>query len=252
MSAPSLSASICGLLQILTRGADPGAVIHLRRHAGNALGCNEAFVRVRDVGDRWIPLSVLRLLETDPSPWAASVALRRDVGATITSLSAASITFDFKRQFVNPTAPSSPFGKQWCWPEAEIDATIERVTTILPPTIVIDSRHALTFAWALTEIHPTRHNDSATKRLFVALAERLGATVPGADVQLGDLELQLPGFVIANASALGEVTTCRVLDLSRVYPLDTIWAAATGTPTAAPAASPATPAPAPRRRAAKE
>ena len=260
MTAPSLSTSICGLFSVLSRGAAPADLIVCRRHAGNAEGANDLQVRVAEVSDRFIPAPILKVLEEDDSPWTVHVGVQPASGKGGQVLAAVGAWFSFTRVYENPQDPTRSTGKRWRWPDRAIDAALARAAAFLPPTIVIDGRSDLVVLWALDRPLRPMRNSSVVNKLFGHLARHVGASVPDSRVCVVDSEVPLPGALARDApGADPQKVVCRHLDLTAIYPLDTIEralvtapdVAATLTTPATVPASPSTPS-ASRRRPRQE
>jgi len=218
---PSLSAGVCGLLQVLARGAKPDGSLHLRADAGVVFGLATAGnVPVAEVSAKWIPSFALRCLEERAAlPWRVSLAaMRGRASVDPQSLSAVACSWSIERVYRNPRKPDSPYGKEWGWPEdrvAEIMAGIEAFSA--PPTMIVLGLPSVVAVWALDEPMPAAGPVDQAKVMLLmrALAARVGADIPADDMRLTDVSIPLPGVACANQGR--DVVVVPAFHPERVY-----------------------------------
>ena len=225
-STPRLSTAISALFEALSRGAKADDVLDCRAHAGPSyLGPKSLNLRVHQIAPGRIPAPLVERLEADSISWRVGIAMRNGGGVKLATLSALIATFHVERVFRNPRNHERPYGKQWCWPEEAIAATVSRVTSTLPPSIVADGRNEIVAVWALNSPLDVSRAAGETQALDLLrrLAGVVGAVVPADDARLGDLAVLVPGFPIPNSppEANAEVTSCPIAE-PRVYVLEQI------------------------------
>lgn len=227
----SLVKSLAALLGAVGRGAPVGAEIVCRRRAwadryGTTLHVNP---RDRYLAIGSLPTAVVRILSDDAGyAWRVHLAARRSDGRPI-GLGVLAARFAFEREYVNPTEPGSPHGKQWVWPQPAIDLAITRASAWLAPTMVLDGRSEIVVMWALEEPIDLEPVTAAAETLALLgrLAKVVGAQPVPADVAISSLTLPLPGFATDQSPQVTEFTTAVHCDLSRLYTRDEIEAAIT-------------------------
>lgn len=234
--APPLSRGICGLLRILTRGAAPGDgnELCLRAGGGNRQGPKALTLPASGVESEWIPAPLLGLLENDPVPWSVGLALRHAGAAT--QIRALGAWFNFNRSYYNERDPARTSGKRWHFPHDEISAAVQRARALLAPSIVIDGRCTVVVLWTLAEPLDVRRDAGTARKLLQRLATAVGAVEPADDMDLGNVSIPVPGFLIANAAPFDPPVMCPLLDVDRVYALEEIEEALAGS-TESPAAA---------------
>lgn len=221
---PSLTASVCGLLQVLTRGAKEGNSIRLERGGGKVLGISAGMnVAVRDVSAVWVPVPVLRkCLEEFPDlRWRASLPVMHGrAGLEPETVSAVACSFTVHRVNQKPDRPGSTYVGPLVWPEDRIAEILSKLEALsVPPTLVIDALPDLVAVWALDR--PMKAAEPAEQDTVTALvrslAARLDGDVPADDVRLSDLSVPLPGSAPANPGAEWVPVSVVAFHPSRVY-----------------------------------
>lgn len=225
----SLSESICTLLKILTRGARREDSLRLEARGGTArLGVSETSIRASDVSDRWLPPTVLRVLEGEAAtPWAVHLpVMAGPTGRVPVSVSALAAGWIVQKVYLNPKAPDSPHGRRWVWPDGVVGEILTRLEGgALPPTLVLDARPIITAIWALDGPLPVRDPAAAARvsLLLRALAVTVGAVVPAKDVPLADLAVPLPGTAAQSQHEdVASIVSCNPM---RVYRIEDVEAA---------------------------
>lgn len=226
---PSLSAAVCGLLQVLARGAKRDDSLHLRADVGRVFGFSTAGnVPVVDVSEKWIPPFVLRCLEERAAlPWQIALAtMRGRASVDPGSLSAVACSWNIDRVYRNLTKPDSPHGKVWTWPFERVVEVMDGIEAFsAPPTMIVLGLPSVVAVWALAEPVPAAGAVDQAKAMLLmrALAARVGADIPADDMRLADVSIPLPG--VAAANQVREIVDVPAFHPERVYQMAELEAA---------------------------
>ena len=138
-SPPSLSRSVCAVLGAVARGAASDRFVLIRRAAGSALGASSIRIPAPEVSPRWLPPSVLELLEASPSPWRVALGTVRDgQSLAAASLSALAVDVAIPFRYVNPRDPTRTTGRQWHFDPRKVAEVLARLDAYsVPPTLVV-------------------------------------------------------------------------------------------------------------------
>jgi hypothetical protein len=235
-AAPSLSRSLCALLQALNNGAGrDDKIVCSARSGTSAIGPAQMQIRVAEIEGTWVPTPLVKRLEVDGAPWSLALAARDRGGLQLASLSALIAVWQFERVYENPRDPSSPYGRLWLWPAAAIEQAVARANALLPVTLIVDAQSTITAVWGLTAPIDVSHlaGEQRAMSLLRRLGSAVGASVPADDARLADVSIPLPGF--RSAATIGAVVTCPACNPAVRYTLAEIEAAlAPGAPSAKP------------------
>lgn len=135
-----LTESLLVLFRAIARGAAEGAVLEVQEHGGPQHRAS-ATIPADPHADH-VPTSVLGLLERSASPLTVSAA----------KAAVRVVRREFPKVYVNASDPASPYGKDWHWPVAELEAWETGLEGgPCPPTLVVHALPAAFAVWALTE-----------------------------------------------------------------------------------------------------
>ncbi len=229
-SPPSLSAALCGLLNIVARGARRDETIHARAQCpadGGVVTPSAAMIPVHTLG-RLVPLPLLTALERSGWGWSLFLATRRGQGLDdLEGLAALSVSFTVPAVVRNPDParpPDYPRGRRRLPDVARLNASIARADGLLEASAVLVSDERATVVWALSA--PLDVHGDAGQVAAVDLLRQLAAALdadPAPDV-LADAAVPLPGFRAAGCRA-EDVVDCLRAEPARVYSLEQVKAA---------------------------
>ncbi len=223
-SAPSLSRSVCAVLGAVARGAASDRFVLIRRAAGSAHGASSIRIRAPEVSPRWLPPSVLEILEDSPSPWRVALGTVLDgQSLAVASVSALAVDVALPLRYLNPRDPSRTTGRQWRFDPRQVAEVLARLEAFtVPPTLIVKALPRIVAVWSLEAPSDVARAREVAEALSTALGgETLAKEWPAA------CSIPLPGTK-SGGDHPGLVASCELLE-DRRYTLEEL-AASTAPP----------------------
>jgi len=250
--APTLSAAICALLDLLGHGATTGE-IWLSGRSRHGFGETSCRLPIAQCEPGWVPVAILEKLEEDVWAMAMDLAVHRRGSPELLRLGALPIAFVFPRVYRNGHGVERGPGSHWTIPREQIADALTRLEAFpLSPAMTIAAGSVVTVLWG---VEPpidvsTPAAQAGALDLQRRLSRALGAVALPDETRLADLRIPCPGFVVREAP-YRDFVTVPFVDPTHVYDVAAIEAAvADHTARAAvAAATPATEIPRARSRA---